>query len=109
MKFGILTCKQNSRNCTGKLDLLAANDGAHGFSKVGPVEVIELIDCGGCPGFKVKDRINAMLDAGAEGIAIASCISGSDSHPYPCCNYKKIQSEIHEEYGDTLTIVDSTF
>jgi len=104
-KIGIIRCKQTNKICSGSIDLNMAVNGTDRFESSGPVEVINMIDCGGCPGHRITDRVNELIDSGAEGIALASCITGADDHPFPCYNFPTIQEEITEQYGQKITLI----
>ena len=85
-KIGIIRCKQTNKLCSKIIDLDAAKNGTHGFKQSGPVDVIRVIDCGGCPGDHLGHRVDELFEGGAEGVALASCISGINDHPFPCSN-----------------------
>ena len=51
-----------------------AAKGEGGFAESGPVEVIGVNSCGGCPGKQVYARALEMKNRGAEKIVFASCI-----------------------------------
>jgi predicted metal-binding protein len=63
-----------------------AAKGEGGFAETGPVEVIGVNSCGGCPGKQVYARAMEMKKRGAEKIVLASCIfKGTPSYlEYPC-------------------------
>ena len=57
-----------------------------GYAETGPVEVIGVNSCGGCPGKQVYLRAKEMKERGAEKIVFASCITKGtpDYLEYPC-------------------------
>ena len=74
MKVGIIRCQQTEIYCPATTCLLNATKGEGGFSESGPVEVIGVNSCGGCPGKQVYVRAIDMKKRGAEKIVLASCI-----------------------------------
>jgi len=105
-KIGIIRCKQTSTLCSRSIDLVAAKNGTHGFAKSGPVNVIRIIDCGGCPGDSLGGRVDELIHCGAEGVALASCISGRNEFPFPCNNFPQIQTDIQERYGNIISLLE---
>lgn len=76
-----------------------AAKGEGGFSETGPVEVIGVNSCGGCPGKQVCARAMEMKKRGAERIVLASCIfKGSPGAlEYPCPFANKIKKLVEEK------------
>jgi len=82
-----------------------AAKGEGGFAETGPVEVIGVNSCGGCPGKQVYARAMEMKRRGAEKLVLASCIGkGSPaSLEFPCPFANKLKKLV-EEKAQTSTI-----
>jgi predicted metal-binding protein len=76
-----------------------ANKGEGGFAETGPVEVIGVNSCGGCPGKQVYARATDMKKRGAEKIVLGSCITkGSPSSiEYPCPFAAKLKKLLNDK------------
>ena len=98
MKVGIIRCQQTEIYCPATTCLSMAAKGEGGFAEIGPVEVIGVNSCGGCPGKQVYARAMEMKKRGAERIVLASCIfkgsPGSLEFPFPfAIKLKKLVEE----------------
>lgn len=98
MKVGIIRCQQTEIYCPATACLASAVDGEGAFAQTGPVEIIGVNSCGGCPGKQIYARALEMKARGAEKIALASCITlGTPGYvEFPCpfaAKLKKIISE----------------
>lgn len=76
-----------------------ASKGEGGFAETGPVEIIGVNSCGGCPGKQIYARAMEMKKRGAEKIVLASCIfKGSPgSLEYPCPFAGKLKKLVEEK------------
>jgi len=108
MKVGIIRCMQTEDYCPATTCLVNAAGGQGGYAEVGPVEVIGVNTCGGCPGKKAISRAQEMKKRGAESIVLASCIlKGTPaSISFPCPFGMKIKKLIEEKTG--LPVIDWT-
>lgn len=108
MKVGIIRCLQTEDYCPATTCLANAQKGEGGYAEVGPVEVIAVNTCGGCPGKKAISRAQEMKKRGAERIVLASCIlKGTPSSiGYACPFGNKIKALIQEKVG--LEVIDWT-
>lgn len=108
MKAGIIRCLQTEDYCPATTCLVNAQKGEGGYAEVGPVEVIGVNTCGGCPGKKAISRAHEMKKRGAERIVLASCIiKGTPaSISYPCPFGQKIKKLIEEKVG--VEVIDWT-
>ena len=99
MKVGIIRCQQTEIYCPMTACLSFAAKGEGGFAESGPIEVIGVNSCGGCPGKQVYARAMEMKKRGAEKIVLASCIfKGSPgSLEYPCPFAGKLKKIVEEK------------
>ncbi|HEY9765710.1 MAG TPA: CGGC domain-containing protein [Chroococcales cyanobacterium] len=107
-KAGLIRCLQTEDYCAATTCLANAKSGQGGFAEVGPVEVVALSTCGGCPGKKAVHRAQQMKKGGAELIVLASCIlKGTPSSiSFPCPFGNRIKQLIGEKTG--LPVVEWT-
>ena len=99
MKVGIIRCQQTEIYCPATTCLSMAAKGEGGFAETGPVEVIGVNSCGGCPGKQIYARALEMKKRGAEKIVLASCIfKGSPgSLEFPCPFASKLKKLVEEK------------
>ena len=99
MKVGLISCQQTEIHCPAITCLVNAAKGEGGYSEVGPVEIIGVNSCGGCPGKQVYARAMEMKKRGAERIVFASCIfKGSPrSLEFPCPFAGKLKKLVDEK------------
>ena len=99
MKVGIIRCQQTEIYCPATTCLLNAAKGEGGFSDTGPVEVVGVNSCGGCPGKQVYARAMEMKKRGAEKIVLASCIiKGTPGYlEYPCPFAHRLKKIVEEK------------
>lgn len=107
-KVGIIRCQKTENVCTANTDVSIAKKGKGGFADVGPSQLIDIVSCGGCPGDLMMNKIDAMVEKGAEAIAFASCISRGNRVGRVCPNYEIIKNAVHEKYGDSVKIIEYT-
>lgn len=76
-----------------------ATKGEGGFAETGPVEVIGVNSCGGCPGKQIYARAMEMKNRGAEKIVFASCIiKGSPGRlEYPCPFAQRLKKIVEQK------------
>lgn len=105
MKFGIVHCKQIRPNALElvKRELFEHDELGKNFTS--PNQVLDLIDCGGCPGTKLVGKIQGLLDNGAQGVALAACITGNNNTPHPCNNYPNLKKELDSIFGERISYV----
>ena len=99
MKVGIIRCQQTEIYCPATTCLLNAAKGEGGFSETGPVEVVGINSCGGCPGKQIFARAMEMKKRGAEKIVFASCIikGTPDYLEYPCPFAYRLKKIVEEK------------
>ena len=96
MKVGIIRCQQTEDLCPGTTDFKVAAEGLKAFEPTGPVEVIGLVSCGGCPGKRAVARARLMVARGAEAIAFASCISRGNPIGFACPHFTQMREAIRQ-------------
>ena len=105
---GIIRCQKTEKVCTANTDVSIAKKGKGGFSKVGPAQFVEIVSCGGCPGDLMLNKIDTLVENGAQAIAFASCISRGNRVGRVCPNYKMIKNAVAEKYGNFIEIIEYT-
>ena len=108
MKVGIIRCQQTEDICPGTTDFKVAKLGKLAFEETGPVDVVGLVSCGGCPGKKAVARAQLMVDRGADAIVIASCISKGNPIGFPCPHFEQMKEAIANKIGPDIKIIDWT-
>lgn len=105
MNVGIIRCQQTEIYCPATTCLSIAAKGEGGFAETGPVEVIGVNSCGGCPGKQIYARAMEMKKRGAEKIVFASCITKGlpSSLEYPCPFAQRLK-KIVEQKAQSSTI-----
>ncbi|GAB6138247.1 CGGC domain-containing protein [Halanaerobaculum tunisiense] len=108
IKVGLIRCQQTEEYCPATTCLSFAKEGKGGFEELGPVDIVGVITCGGCPGKKAIKRAAMLKERGAEKIVLASCIlRGTPSDiDYPCPFGKRMQDLIEEKTG--LEVIEWT-
>jgi predicted metal-binding protein len=99
VKVGIIRCQQTEIYCPASSCLSSAANGEGSFTETGPVEVIGINSCGGCPGKQIYARALEMKNRGAEKIVLASCIThGAPGYlEFPCPFASKLKKIIEEK------------
>jgi len=99
MKVGIIRCQQTEIYCPATTCLSFAAKGEGGFAETGPVEVIGVNSCGGCPGKQIYARAMEMKKRGAEKIVLASCIIKGlpGSLEFPCPFGQRLKKVVEEK------------
>ena len=75
MKVGIIRCQQTEDLCPGTGDFAAVEKKSGAFETLGDCTIVGFVSCGGCPGSKAIARAQALMDRGAQAIALATCIT----------------------------------
>ncbi len=76
MKVGVIRCELVAENCPGSSCFEAMREKKGAFEGVEEeIIVVGFMTCGGCPGKKVSFKVKALLEKGADTIAISSCIT----------------------------------
>ncbi len=108
MKLGIIRCAQTEDFCPGTGDFKAIRERKGIFADVTEdIEIVGLINCGGCPGKKSVLRARELAKRGADTIAFASCIQKGTPIGYPCPFANKMKTIIQNAVPD-LKILDYT-
>jgi predicted metal-binding protein len=108
VKIGIIRCQQTEDLCPGTTDFSVARAGKGAFEATGPVEVIGLVSCGGCPGKRAVSRAKMMIDRGADAIVLASCMGRGNPHGFPCPHFATIHEAVQRKIGPDKQVIDWT-
>lgn len=110
MKVGLIRCAQTEEFCPASKCLQYMREKKDAFKEVeGDVVCVGVNTCGGCPGKKAGLRAaNMVKKAGAEAIAIASCISLGTPIGFPCPFGKKLADTVKAAVGENIRIFDYT-
>ena len=109
MKLGIIRCMQTEDYCPGTTDFRAVRDKTGAFADVQEeIEIIEFINCRGCPAKKAVLRARELVRRGADTIAFASCIQKGTPIGYPCPFARKMKEIIANDLGDAVRFLDYT-
>ena len=97
MKVGVIRCELVAENCPGSGCFKAMREKKGAFEGVEEeVIVVGFMTCGGCPGKKVAFKVKAMLEKGADTIALSSCIT--KGYPvgkaFPCPHVEEIKKAV---------------
>lgn len=84
MKVGIIRCQQTEDLCPGTGDFAAVEKKSGAFETLGDCTIVGFVSCGGCPGSKAIARAQALMDRGAQAIALATCITKGNPDGFPC-------------------------
>ncbi len=107
-KAGIIRCQQTEDMCPGTSCFKVAKGGKLAFEKTGPVEIVGVLSCGGCPGKRAVTRAKLMVDRGAEIIVLSSCISRGNPVGFPCPHYEMIKEAIVKKIGTEIQLIEYT-
>ena len=108
MKVGIIRCLMTEDLCTGTTDFKVTAEGRGAFAETGPVEIVGLVTCGGCPGKRTIPRAKMLVERGAEAIVFASCISKGNPIGYPCPHYTQMRDAVIRAIGPDIKIIEWT-
>ncbi len=107
-KIGIIRCQQTEDMCPGTSCFKVAKAGKLAFEETGPVEIVGVLSCGGCPGKRAVTRAKLMIDRGAEAIVLSSCISRGNPVGFPCPHYEMIKDAIVKKIGTEIQLIEYT-
>lgn len=110
MKMGIIRCAQTEEFCPASNCLKYMRERKGAFQDINEdIICVGINTCGGCPGKKAGLRAaNMVKKAGAEAIAIASCIRLGTPINFPCPFGKKLEDAVREAVGENIKIFDYT-
>ena len=89
MKVGIIRCQQTEDLCPGTGDFAAVEKKSGAFETLGDCTIVGFVSCGGCPGSKAI--------AGAQAIALATCITKGNPNGFPCPNRDSILQALRKK------------
>ena len=64
---------------------------------LGDCTIVGFVSCGGCPGSKAIARAQALMDRGAQAIALATCITKGNPSGFPCPNRDSILQALRKK------------
>src|SRR4030067_1402516 len=103
MKIGLIRCRQTEDICQATTDFKVMKNKKGAFEGIEEeIEIVGVVSCGGCPGKKAVSRAAEMVKRGADGIALASCISRGTPIGFPCPNAEMIIDTIKKKAGDSV-------
>jgi len=108
LKVGLIRCRQTEDMCPGNTDFKIAREGTMVFEETGPVEIVGLLSCGGCPGKNAGRRAKLIVERGAEAIVICSCISRGNPIGFPCPNFESIRDSVRKAVGPDIKVFEYT-
>ena len=109
MRVGLIRCIQTEDMCPGTTDFICIQEKKGAFKDVeGEIEIVGFNTCGGCPGKKAVTRAARMVRAGADTIALASCITKGTPVGFSCPYAEQIKSAIAKKLGEEIKILDYT-
>ena len=97
MKVGIIRCQQSEVLCPGTGDFAAVEKKFGAFETLGDCTIVGFVSCGGCPGSKAIARAQALMDRGAQAIALATCITKGNPSGFPCPNRDSILQALRKK------------
>jgi len=106
MKIGLIRCQQTENLCAGTADFAAIKNGTGAFEKLGSVEIIGFVSCGGCPGKNAVRRAKLLAARGAEAIVFCSCISKGTPIDFPCPHFEAMRKAVSDKLGSGTKIID---
>ena len=107
-KAGIIRCQQTEDLCPGTTCIKVATQGKLAFTESGPVELVGIVSCGGCPGKRAVQRTRILVERGAEIIALASCIGKGTPIGMPCPHFEMMKKAITAKLGEDIEFKDYT-
>lgn len=72
------------------------------------IELVGITTCGGCPGKKAVTRAAAMVQRGANAIALASCITKGTPIGFACPHKEQMLEAIKNKLGNEIAFIDYT-
>jgi predicted metal-binding protein len=94
--------------CPGTTCFKVTSEGKLAFEATGPVEVVGLVTCGGCPGKRAVARAKMMVDRGAEAIVFGSCVSRGNPIGFPCPYFESMRDAVIKKIGPDIQIIEYT-
>ena len=107
-KAGIIRCQQTEDLCPGTTDIKIAAKGEGAFAETGPVEVMGIVSCGGCPGKRAVARAAMLAQRGAEVVALASCLKKGVPIGMPCPHVEVMSKAIRAKLPENVVLLDWT-
>lgn len=109
MKIGLIRCRQTEDYCPATTDLQCIAEKTGVFEGIeGPIALVAINSCGGCPGKGAVHRAREMVKRGADTIVFASCIKKGTPIGYPCPFAKKMIASVTLDLEDSICILDYT-
>lgn len=109
MKIGLIRCQQTEDICPCTTDFLYMREKKGAFSEVAEsIEIIGVVSCGGCPGKRAVSRAIEMVRRGADGIALASCITRGNPINFSCPHANIILRAIQKKIGPDIKLYEYT-
>ena len=81
----------------GTGDFAAVEKKSGAFETLGDCTIVGFVSCGGCPGSKAIARAQALMDRGAQAIALATCITKGNPSGFPCPNRDSILQALRKK------------
>jgi predicted metal-binding protein len=107
MKIGIIRCQQTEDVCAGTTCFKFFNNKLLSENEA-DFEIIGFVSCGGCPGKRAVSRAKRMVAAGAQTIALASCIGKGTPMNFVCPHFEQMKSSIIATVRQEIQILDYT-
>jgi predicted metal-binding protein len=108
MKVGLIRCMQTEDMCNTTLCLREFKNKEAAFKGMEHVELVCMNFCGGCPGKKAVARAQEMVRAGAEAIALASCMGGGSPIGFACPHFEQIKKALKENLPSEVLLIEYT-
>ena len=94
MKVAIIRCLKQEEECIANSCLDLIKQRKNKFADISNVELVGLITCGDCPGKKISIRAKNLLEAGADKIILASCITKGSCRDAACPYWNNIKKSL---------------
>ncbi|MFO7820352.1 MAG: CGGC domain-containing protein [Halanaerobacter sp.] len=108
MKIGLIRCLETETECGGGHCFQTIENQEGAFKEINEtIELIGVASCGGCPGDKVRKRVELISKGGAEAVVLGSCIKMGTPIGFSCPNVAKIKRQI-KEVDPEMEIIDWT-
>ncbi len=97
MKIGLIRCRQSEEECGGIHCFKCIENKEGALADIeGNLELVGVATCGGCPGGKIKKRVEMMDEAGADAVVFGSCIKLGTPIDFSCPHLEKLKREAKE-------------
>ena len=107
MKIGLVRCRQTEDACPASRCLEAMRLKRGAFAAVEEeIICVGVVSCGGCPGKQAARRAKNLVKNGAEGIAIATCISQGGARDFPCPFADELLRAARSAAGENIRVFD---